>query len=87
MAPEVWGPVLVALITAGPGYLAIKAHGARQEAQATRNEMADHVTEGFARLHGRLDAMQDQLHDHTRWQVSHTAEHITIAPGPHRGDR
>lgn len=85
MAPEI-GAVLVALITAGPGYLAIKARGARQEAQATRNETADQLTVGFARLNGRMDAIQAQLSETTRWQVSHTAEHIALDPAPHRGD-
>ena len=89
MSPEsitALGVVIAAAITAGPAYFAVKARGARQEAEATRSETADSMATGLARLHGRLDHMTTQLDRIERWQVRHEVEHIASTPYP-QGDQ
>ncbi|MFB7012914.1 MULTISPECIES: hypothetical protein [unclassified Streptomyces] len=70
--------VVVALVTAGPSYLALrKARGAAEaEGEATRGAVSDALSTAVARIEGRLDAMRDDIHDVRDWQTSHTAEHV-----------
>ncbi|MFE6494115.1 hypothetical protein [Streptomyces sp. NPDC057748] len=74
--------VAVALVTAGPSYLALrKARGAAQdEGAATRDAVGSALDTAVARIEGRLDAVRDELRSDVRelrdWQTSHTAEHI-----------
>ncbi|WP_326742593.1 hypothetical protein [Streptomyces sp. NBC_01768] len=74
--------VVVALVTAGPSYLALRrARGAAEaEGENTRNAVSDAITTAVARIEGRLDAVRDELRTDVRelrdWQTSHTAEHI-----------
>ncbi|MFE3144754.1 hypothetical protein [Streptomyces scopuliridis] len=74
--------VSVALVTAGPSYLALRrARGAAHvEGEATRDAVETSVTNAVARIEGHLEAVRDELRDDVRelrdWQTSHTAEHI-----------
>lgn len=74
--------VVVALVTAGPSYLALRrARGAAEaEGEATRGAVSDALSTAVARIEGRLDAVRDELRSDVGelrdWQTSHTAEHI-----------
>ncbi|MFG3244613.1 hypothetical protein [Streptomyces sp. NPDC048157] len=74
--------VAVALVTAGPSYLALRrARGAAQdEGAATRDAVGSALDTAVARIEGRLDAVRDELRTDVGelrdWQTSHTAEHI-----------
>lgn len=96
------GAVLVALVSAGPAYLALRrARGAeqetanaradiRQEGALTRDSVASMLDIALARTEGRLDgrleSINEAIRSHDRWQAAHTAEHMILDPHRHRGN-
>lgn len=71
---------VIAIITAGPSYLALRrAKGAaHEEGTATREAVVGAVDGAVAVLTARVDELHHDVRRLEEWQVSHTAEHMAL---------
>lgn len=81
MVPELITGAVVAVITAGPAYIALRRErgSAQAEGEATRAAVNQAVGHAVEVLTLRVDEMHRDVRRLEDWQTSHTAEHIIQA--------